>query len=130
MKSDKIKCPCCGQVTAPTNAVVVDLTENVLRYRQHSIRLIPRLANLAYILSRRMPETVAREAIIAQMWGNMEGDYASGNLNVGVMHLRTVLRPFGLNIINTRSIGYRMVEVSRTERPVSYSNTGAEHARA
>lgn len=108
MKSDVIKCPCCGQGVPTTSAVVVSLEENRLVYRAQSIPLTPRLAELAFILARRMPATVAHEAIIGQMWGAMEGDNARVSLSVGIMHLRAALKPIGLDIINTREVGYRL----------------------
>ena len=129
MKSDTINCPCCGQVTAPTTAVVVDLNENVLRYAGHSLKLVCRLAEVAHILARRMPATVPMGDIIVKMWGGSEAAYADTNVKVAITQLRKTLRPIGLDIINTHSIGYRMAELSQTMR-VQYSRRPFHDARA
>jgi DNA-binding response OmpR family regulator len=108
------KCPCCGQ-SVVGGKVGLDLNENILRYDRHAIHLPKRLAELAFILIRRMPSSVSREAIIQQMWGDREPGFAESNINVAICQLRVRLEPIGLRIITSRGIGFRMAEVSRTE---------------
>ena len=115
MKSDTINCPCCCQKTEQSTEVRVDINENRLYYRENSVKLLNRLADLAYVLADRMPNTVPHDTIIRKMWGDVEGDFAQTNVNVAVHQLRQVIRPMGLDIINNWGVGYRMTEMSRTE---------------
>lgn len=114
MTSEPNKCPCCGQPVAG-GKIGMDLNENILRYDRHAIHLPKRLADLAFILVRRMPASVSREFIMHQMWGDREPDFAQENINVAICQLRKRVEPIGLRIITARGIGFRMAEVSRTE---------------
>ncbi len=119
MTSEPVKCPCCGQATTPVDAVTVGLQENRLVYRGQSIPLWPRLAELAFVLARRMPETVSYDTIISAMWGEAEGTDASNSVKVAVHELRPKLAPLGLRIVNTKDRGYRLdvvTEMVRSER--------------
>lgn len=98
--------------------IQIDLLEGTLHFRGRSVYLSRRLAKLAHILVSHMPETVAHDTVTLRMWGDKEID-VDGNLKVAVSHLRPILRPLGLNIINNWGRGYRLVVVpglSQTER--------------
>lgn len=129
--TDTRTCPCCGQSAPPDDGVTVSLTENRLFYREHSIHLSARLAELAYILAKRMPETVVTGSIIQQLWGDCEGDFADTNVKVAVCQLRKVLQPIGLQIITTWGKGYRLAALPMVSRTEGFSTvTGADYAQA
>lgn len=122
------RCPCCGS-TVEGRQVTVDLSENVLRFEGKSVLLPNRRAEIAHVLARRMPETVAVDAIISQVWGINEGTSADSNLKSMVWFLRRDLKPLGIEIVSTRNRGYRMAllpKLLRTER----SSTEAARAQA
>lgn len=131
MQSEDRICPCCGQSAPPTDGVTVSLTENRLFYREQSIHLTSRLAELAFILAKRMPETVVTGSIIQQLWGDCEGDFADTNIKVAVCQLRPRLKPLGLQIVTTWGKGYRMVALPVVSRTEGFSTvTGADYAQA
>lgn len=104
-------------MTRPTNDVVVDLDVNRLYFGDRNVELVPRLAEVAHILSRRMPGLVLHETIIGEMWGPLEGDCAQLNVNVAVCQLRKLLQPLGIQIVNVWGKGFRMTaDLSRSER--------------
>jgi DNA-binding response OmpR family regulator len=112
----------------PASDVWVSTIENRIVYNGHDIKLPGRLINLAAVLAKRIGNAVTRDAIISQMWGNQEGDFADTSLSVACMQLRKRLKPIGLVIVTTWGVGYRMAKVSKTER--FSTSTGAEHAAA
>lgn len=122
MTSEPVKCPCCGQVTAPTDTVRVDLDVNRLYFGDRNVELVPRLAEVAHILSRRMPALVLHETIIGEMWGPQL------NVNVAISTLRKLLKPLGIQIVNVWGKGFRMTaDLSRSER---LTQTEASYAHA
>lgn len=121
MTSDVIKCPCCGQKTAP-GQVRVSLDENRLWFGEVTVVLPPRLAELAFILAKNMPCSVGNEQIAQAMWGGLER-FSDNNIKVAVCQLRPRLKAVGLSVATTHNRGYRMSRMSRTER----SQTGVEH---
>jgi DNA-binding response OmpR family regulator len=109
----------------------VSLEENLLSYRGESIHLPNRLAELAFVLARRMPETVAHGGIIQRLWGVAELDYADDSVKVAVSQLNAKIRPLGLRILNTWGVGYRMtVDVSKTESIDAAASVREEHVFA
>lgn len=131
MTETPVKCPCCGQTTRGEN-IRVDLGENMFYFNGQGMRLQPRLAELAFILARRMPETVSHDVIIGQMWGDAEPASAENSIKVAVGQLRIKLRTIGLTIVNTWARGYRMEvmpAMSRTERNIPLTEPAA-HAHA
>lgn len=98
--------------------VEVDLYEGEVHFQGRSVRLSRRLAKLTHILVSQMPNTVAHETVTARMWGDKEID-VDGNLKVAISHLRPILRPLGLDVVNNWGRGYRLAalpEMSQTER--------------
>jgi DNA-binding winged helix-turn-helix (wHTH) protein len=104
-------CPCCKQPFVPSG-VSVDLHTNSLIANGQVIPLLPRLAEVAFILAKRMPEWVGHEVIIAQRWGNRSTEWAQTNLRATMPALRKAIRPAGLLIENSYGSGYRMVSAA------------------
>lgn len=95
-------------------------------YQGESISLTPRLAELAFVLARRMPETVSHDTITAALWGVNECETTFDSIKVAIHNLRAVL-PRGLAVRNTHSRGYRMevvTEMLRSERILNRRTRG------
>lgn len=80
-----------------------------LSFKNERVRLTSKEADLLQLLSASPNDTVARETILATVWGD-EGDYVGRTLDVFVSKLRKKLEAdANVRIVNIRGVGYRLV---------------------
>lgn len=80
-----------------------------LSFKNERVRLTSKEADLLQLLSASPNDTVARETILATVWGD-EGDYVGRTLDVFVSKLRKKLEAdASVRIVNIRGVGYRLV---------------------
>lgn len=80
-----------------------------LSFKDERVRLTSKEADLLQLLSASPNDTVARETILATVWGD-EGDYVGRTLDVFVSKLRKKLEAdANVRIVNIRGVGYRLV---------------------
>lgn len=127
---EQIKCPCCGQVAVVTGQVRVNLDTNTLYFRCRKVVLTPQLAELAHILTLRMPGPVAHYSIVAQLWGNDEPDDALATVRVLICKLRSKLLSVSLGVSNYQERGYALVALPVLARSFSTPRTEDQHAHA
>jgi DNA-binding winged helix-turn-helix (wHTH) protein len=126
---DVDRCKCCGQTLPfPADKVVVNLGDNRLWFRGRAVYLTTRQAHLAFVLVRRMPETVAHEAITQFMWGDRSTEWSDTNIKVGITELRRRVAGMGLRIVNTWGRGYRIEAIGKSSK--TSTATEATHAQA
>lgn len=130
MKSDEIKCPCCGQRTVPTEKVRVDLDRNVLYFRGSEIALPTQLADLSFTLAAKMPEVVHHNTIVTRLWGLTEPQDARTQIGVQIYRLRRRLLAAGLGIANFKERGYAMVVLPTMLRTETIQPREPSHAQA
>lgn len=80
-----------------------------LSFKNERVRLTSKESDLLQLLSASPNDTVARETILATVWGD-EGDYVGRTLDVFVSKLRKKLEAdANVRIVNIRGVGYRLV---------------------
>lgn len=80
-----------------------------LIFAEETIELSSKESDLLYLLYRNESETLKREDILHQIWGD-EGDYVGRTLDVFISKLRKKLEAdTSLKIVNIRGVGYRFV---------------------
>jgi hypothetical protein len=93
----------------PIGQFQFDLKEMTLNMAAQSIQLSAKEADLLRLLHENENETVKREDILREVWGD-EGDYVGRTLDVFISKLRKKLQADpNLKIINIRGVGYRFV---------------------
>lgn len=92
------KCPCCGSDLAMTDRPIVSLDTNRLLAGGEIIQLTPREAEIAQMLSSRMPAPLDNESLISGIYGGMPTDDAYNTIKQFVFRLRRKLAPAGLSI--------------------------------
>jgi len=77
--------------------------------KEERIDLSVKEADLLQLLHRSLNQTVAREIILKEVWGD-EGDYVGRTLDVFISKLRKKLSADpSVKIMNVRGVGYRLV---------------------
>jgi DNA-binding response OmpR family regulator len=104
-----MNCPCCGLELPSLPRPRVCLDTNTIVFRRQAIALGPQLAEIALVLSERMPAPVQYGTIIERVWGVMEEELTASRLKMQVSLLRQQIRPLNLGIVTYRSRGYAMM---------------------
>jgi DNA-binding response OmpR family regulator len=106
-----LTCPCCRRPVEA--AAIVDLDRNVIATEAGAVALMPREAEVAYVLANRT-RRILPEAMLGEIWGATEPSPAAVNgVQVQISHLRKKLAPLGLTISCVRHRGY-LLEPMRT----------------
>jgi DNA-binding winged helix-turn-helix (wHTH) protein len=80
-----------------------------LSYMDSKVELTGKEGNLLLLLYHLKNETVEREQILKQVWGD-EGDYVGRTLDVFISKLRKKLKADdNVKIVNIRGVGYKLV---------------------
>lgn len=89
-------CLTCGQ-SLPELPLGVDLTNNVFTVGTGSVKLQPKVAELAYALIEAYPNGVHKERIMFRLYGN--GERAQEKvLDVYAWKLRSAIKPLGYDV--------------------------------
>lgn len=107
-------CPCCGQ-DLPGNLVKVDLLTNTIIAGGVSVKVQPRLAEIAHLLWSSRARTLSAETIADSVYkANCDG---TGAIRVYIRQLRETIELNGLpvDIRTERAVGYRWVDFSKSE---------------
>lgn len=86
-----------------------DKRNMTLTFKDESIELTSKEADLLFLLHSSANETIERDTILRIVWGD-EGDYVGRTLDVFISKLRKKLAGDpGIKIANIRGVGYRLV---------------------
>jgi DNA-binding response OmpR family regulator len=81
----------------------------VLIYEKHSIALTTKEADLLQLLLSHTNETIEKETLLTQVWGNTDG-YLGRTLDVFISKLRKKLNlDQNIKILNVRGVGYKLI---------------------
>jgi hypothetical protein len=93
----------------PIGAFLFDRAKLELSFQDQKTELSAKEAELLHLLHGNMNETVAREVMLKEVWGN-SSDYVGRTLDVFVSKLRKKLEADpNLRIANIRGVGYRLI---------------------
>lgn len=104
-------CPTCGSPYTAERPRV-DLDRNIFICAAGAVPLKPSQAEIAHTLLRSYPEAVAKERLLAAMYGGASGPEGEDKvLHVQVFHLRRQLSAVGWTVKNKWHFGYRLEEI-------------------
>jgi len=93
----------------PIGAFLFDRAKLELSFQDQRSELSAKEADLLHLLHGNMNETVAREVMLKEVWGN-NSDYVGRTLDVFVSKLRKKLEADpNVRIANIRGVGYRLI---------------------
>lgn len=93
----------------PIGAFLFDRAKLELRFQDQKTELSAKEAELLHLLHGNVNETVAREVMLKEVWGN-SSDYVGRTLDVFVSKLRKKLEADpNIRIANIRGVGYRLI---------------------
>jgi DNA-binding response OmpR family regulator len=93
----------------PIGAFLFDRAKLELSFQDQKTELSAKEAELLHLLHGNMNETVAREQMLKEVWGN-NNDYVGRTLDVFVSKLRKKLEADpNIRIANIRGVGYRLI---------------------
>jgi DNA-binding winged helix-turn-helix (wHTH) protein len=103
------ECPLCKHplVGVP---FTVDLTNNLIAFKNKAIQLFPRPTEIIHLLWKRYPNFVSRDTILDKVWPATHDDMPTfHNVYVQIQEARNGLKLLGCGIENANKIGYRIV---------------------
>ena len=99
-------CPCCGaNVKEP---FVVDLGGNKLAVEGKTIDLMPKVAEVLFIMLKAYPGTIDREMMMSKLYGMQSDQPGIAILNVYVTYARAALVGTDWTIRGVQGRGYRL----------------------
>lgn len=101
--------PAHNDTAVPIGAFRFDRAKLELIIQDQKVELSGKEAELLHLLHDRANETVAREVMLKEVWGN-DSDYVGRTLDVFVSKLRKKLEADpNVRIANIRGVGYRLI---------------------
>ena len=101
--------PAHSETAVPLGAFRFDRAKLELIIQDKKVELSGKEAELLHLLHGKVNETVAREVMLKEVWGN-ESDYVGRTLDVFVSKLRKKLEADpNVRIANIRGVGYRLI---------------------
>lgn len=101
--------PIQSDTAVPLGAFRFDRAKLELIFQDQKVELSGKEAELLHLLHGHMNQTVAREVMLKEVWGN-ESDYVGRTLDVFVSKLRKKLEADpSVRIANIRGVGYRLI---------------------
>lgn len=98
-----------SETAVPLGAFRFDRAKLELIIHDQKVELSGKEAELLHLLHGHLNETVAREVMLKEVWGN-ESDYVGRTLDVFVSKLRKKLEGDpNVRIANIRGVGYRLI---------------------
>lgn len=98
-----------SETAVPLGAFRFDRAKLELIIQDQKVELSGKEAELLHLLHGHLNETVAREVMLKEVWGN-ESDYVGRTLDVFVSKLRKKLEGDpNVRIANIRGVGYRLI---------------------
>jgi DNA-binding response OmpR family regulator len=101
-------CPTCGGPLA-NDDLRVDLGSNTLLGYGTALIVTARQAELCSVLANAFPYPVARQQIIAKIWGYQ--DISDDLLDVTIHQTRLKIERLGYSIKNERGVGFRIFKL-------------------
>ena len=111
MSGTQLRCPACGSPIkdAPLR---ISLEYNTLIYGAHAIKLTPKQAEMLWVLRKAYPNLLAREMLLARVWGQQEVE--DNAVRTMVSQTRKIIEKIGWTIRPVTNRGYVLASLSHT----------------
>lgn len=101
-------CPCCGQ-PVDTDGVLLSLEANTASRWGRMVKLRPMCSEMLFKLLKDHPKTTVADALSEAVYGNGTWPTTTQSLRVHAVYLRKALRSLGVDLVNVRGVGYRLM---------------------
>lgn len=101
------RCPCCG-AEMTQDLPLIDMSNNRLVWRNVSIPLDQKPAELLFALRRAFPEAVRHADLYSALWGRSLPGHCGTALSQIVSRANRAVGGLGCRVVNVSGVGYRL----------------------